>query len=256
MSIPEPTLKTLEKIGAIVREAGAIIMPFYRTQLEVVHKDDKTPLTQADLAANAYIMEELRALAPGVCIVSEEEERPEGFDPRKPFFLVDPLDGTKSFVRGEGAFTVNIGLIVNYFPVVGAIYIPTEKMLYLGHETLGAFRQEEGGALEKIEARKAPAEGLTAIVSSQHGSPETDAFVRRYPIATKISASSSVKFCRVAEGMADVYPRIGRTMEWDTAAGQAIVEAAGGGVETPEGARFSYGKPDFANGNFVVWGKR
>ncbi len=171
------------------------------------------------------------------------------------FFLVDPLDGTKSFIRGGKNFTVNIGLIENQRPVAGVVLVPAQDIMYAGSVVDGAWRIPRGGIAERIATRTVPQAGYTAIVSHSHLSPETIAFLQTLAVSEHSSAASSIKFCKVAEGSADVYPRFGRTMEWDTAAGHAVLEAAGGRVTMQGGTPFLYGKPGFANGHFIAWGK-
>ena len=234
-------------------EAGAIIMRYYETGHESQLKADKSPVTDADLAANAFIVEGLARLTPGIPIVSEEGDKtlPAGAEL---FWLVDPLDGTKSFIRRKPTFTVNIGLIHKGKAVLGAIDVPAQKTAYWGDLQNGAFRLQQGGNPERIRTRPAPAEGLTAIISHSHSTPETDAYLQTHPIHAVTSAASSLKFCRVAEGTADLYPRFGPTMEWDTAAGHAILNAAGGRLVQPDGSAFLYGKKGFKNGNFVALG--
>lgn len=236
--------------------AGALIMRFYREGgHDTAIKADKSPVTDADMAANRLIVDKLREWAPHIPVVSEEGDKPDvGEAPL--FWLVDPLDGTRSFIRRRGEFTVNIALIENKVPVFGVIYLPVQEMLYYGSTAYGAFRQPSTDAPRRIHARVQPEEGATAIVSMSHLDPKTEAFLGTITVAARSSASSSLKFCRVAEGVADIYPRFGPTSEWDTAAGHAIVNAAGGSVTHLDGTPFTYAKrPDFRNPGFVVRGK-
>lgn len=246
----------LEELCRIAQQAGAAILHHYDQAIEFERKADASPVTAADIAAHHVIERELLALAPKIPIISEEHAQhvlPEG---ATRFWLVDPLDGTKSFIRREGQFTVNIALIEDAAPVLGVIYIPVTGELYFSDVHKGvAWRQMAGEKATPIRTRDVPAEGMTALVSRSHLDEQTQRFIDPLPIAMRASASSSLKFCRVAEGAADIYPRFGPTMEWDTAAGHAIVLGAGGRVEKPDGNAFDYGKSDFRNGAFVAWGK-
>lgn len=249
----------MNSLCCIAQAAGEVILGYYQQDVAVERKADSTPVTAADKAANALIVEQLQELAPQIPIISEEVEPHVLPEHSQRFWLVDPLDGTKSFLREEGEFTVNIALLDHtadgrFVPAVGIIYIPVSRQLYAGQVGAGAWRQWGDGPPQAIATRDVPAEGMTAVVSLSHRERKTDDFLAALPISERVSAASSLKFCRVAEGAADIYPRFGPTMEWDTAAGHAIVLAAGGRVETPEGEPFTYGRPDFRNGPFVVWG--
>ena len=251
----------LTAISATAQQAGARIMQHYEAGVEVSRKADDSPVTQADIEANRIIVEALEKLEPGFPIVSEEAATIGNVADANYFWLVDPLDGTKSFIRREGQFTVNIALVARGgLPVLGVVYVPANGKCYAGADGLGATLQERDGASKPITVRPIPAEGLHVVASKSHLTPETEAFLRTIPVAERVSASSSVKFCLLAEGIADCYPRFGRTMEWDTAAGQAVLQAAGGRVETPDGHPFTYGKTytngeeDFANGFFIAYG--
>jgi 3'(2'), 5'-bisphosphate nucleotidase len=172
------------------------------------------------------------------------------------FWLVDPLDGTREFLNRNGEFTVNIALIENSRPVLGVVHAPARNVTYTGATTSGATRQTGEGAPESITVRPIPAEGLTVIASRRHGSSaEVDRFLAGRPVAHRITCGSSLKFCLIAAGEADLYPRFGPTMEWDTAAGHAVLVAAGGRVTTPDGAELQYGKPEFRNPDFIAWGR-
>lgn len=219
------------------------------------HKHDESPVTDADIAANHYIVQALQALAPEIPIVAEEDKELSAGG-HACFWLVDPLDGTRSFVRGEPEFTVNIGLIENGVPVLGVIYAPPQEALYYGIKGQGAYRTIGGNNPQKIQVRNPASDGLVVVKSKSHPSPKTEAYLEKMKVKELIPGSSSIKFCMVAEGSADIYPRLGRTMEWDTAAGHAILSAAGGRVETLDGAPLTYGKPHFENPHFVAFGKR
>lgn len=221
---------------------------------ETVIKPDHSPVTDADMAAHYMIVDALHQWTPEIPVVSEENSAQPDIGASTCFWLVDPLDGTKSFIRGDDEFTVNIALIEGDRPVFGVIYIPVEATLYYGSEAYGAYRQKPDDAPRHIRARQQPEDGATVLVSQSHNTPATDAFMANLTVAETQRASSSLKFCRVAEGAADVYPRYGRTMEWDTAAGHAILAAAGGRMETEDGKPFLYGKQGFENGGFIAWG--
>jgi 3'(2'),5'-bisphosphate nucleotidase len=251
-----------EALARIAVEAGAVIDRFYREGCAVLHKADQSPVTEADRAAEAIILARLDEIAPGIPVVAEEEAAA-GRIPEigRAFALVDPLDGTKEFVARSGEFTVNIAIIVDGTPVMGVVYAPAIARLWATDEA-GAWACDvpPGGDLPEertpIAARRPPPGGLTVIASKSHGTPETEAHLAGFAIAEKIYVGSSLKFCRVAEGRADLYPRFGRTMEWDTAAGHAIVLGAGGRVETTDSRPLTYGKVErgFDNPNFIVWG--
>ncbi len=233
------------------QEAGTVIMGFYRAGTEVTRKEDASPVTEADRAADRHIVAALHALTPDWPVVSEEGDKPDvtGADY---FWLVDPLDGTKSFVRGEGYFTVNIGLIHLGHPVLGVIYDPAGGTLYAGSEE-GAFRMQAGGVAQPIRARGVTPP-RTALISHSHINRATEDYLTAQGITERIPCASSIKFCWLAEGRADIYPRFGATMEWDTAAGHAILLSAGGRMTTAEGMPFVYGKSGFLNGNFIAVG--
>lgn len=237
----------------ITRKAGEIIMCYFSGGWTASKKDDNSPVTEADISANNYIIAELAKLAPHIPIIAEEDETM-GSSSHEVFFLVDPLDGTRSFVRGEPEFTVNIGLIVNNKPVWGVIYCPPQEVLYYGMVGGGAYKQVQSQAVEEIKVRLQPADGLTIVRSRSHPSKATNDYLATLNVKENISGSSSVKFCMVAEGLADIYPRFGRTMEWDTAAGHAILQAAGGRVEHTDGSTLAYGKNGFENPAFIAFG--
>ena len=252
------TYQTLiDPICDLALAAGQTIMSFYGgNQLATEIKEDKSPVTAADKAANEQIVAALKIITPDIPCVAEENESQPDIRGAERYWLVDPLDGTKSFIRRTGEFTVNIGLIDNGKPVLGAIYIPAQHRLFYGSFTGGAYKHDPNDYPRKIKARIQPEEGADVVVSMSHLTPETEAYLHSLVVASRVSAASSLKFCTVAEGKADIYPRFGRTMEWDTAAGHAILLAAGGNVETLDGQELTYGKPGFENPNFVAFGKR
>jgi len=244
------------QVADITQRAGMEIMKIYATDFDVETKGDKSPVTAADKAAEAVILPALQnELALSFPIISEEAAA-EGNIPDvadTPFWLVDPLDGTKEFISRNGDFTVNIGLIENGTPILGAVYAPAHDTTYIGGAP-GAFVNIKGAGYTRICCRRFPEAGLTALVSRSHRSPETDTYLERFTIAEDVSAGSSLKFCRVAEGAADLYPRLGRTMEWDTAAAHGVLKFAGGHVETLDGKPLKYGKPGLDNPHFVAYG--
>jgi 3'(2'), 5'-bisphosphate nucleotidase len=245
----------LLELARITRDAGALILEHYAQPITVNRKEDDSPVTGADLAANALIVEALSTLTPDIPIIAEEGGTHPSDQPidASRFWLVDPLDGTKSFIQRTGEFTVNIGLIENGIPVLGAIYVPVQDVLYLGDVARGAWRQGAGESdYTPIHVREVPVEGMDVVTSTSHGSPMTDALLTQMTVRSRVKAASSLKFCVVAEGRADLYPRLGPTMEWDTAAGHAILVASGGVVVTPEGGPFLYGKTGMLNGFFVA----
>ncbi len=242
----------LPSVLQVAREAGALIMKNYNTNQYVDRKEDASPVTEADRAADRLIVSRLQSLAYMFPVVSEEGDQPD-VSQADYFWLVDPLDGTKSFIRGSGYFTVNIALIgKEKLPVLGVIYDPVHDCMYWGTEE-GVYR-EQNGIKEHIQCRIAE-EGVVALVSHSHLDERTERYLATQHVMQRIPCASSIKFCWLAEGRADIYPRFGPTMEWDTAAGHAILLAAGGHMVTPEGLPFLYGKPGFRNGYFIASGR-
>jgi 3'(2'), 5'-bisphosphate nucleotidase len=247
----------IDELASLASRAGAAILR--HRGCEAYAKSDGSPVTAADHAADAIIAEGLDALLPGVPVLSEE--RSEAFSPCGDgvFVLVDPLDGTKEFVSGNDDFTVNIALLVDATPVTGIVYAPATGRLWTGGSVATALRVEPGEPVSSSRDRRRihvrdRTFDLTAVASRSHRDGETNAFLARLPVADLRSAGSSLKFCLVAEGEADIYPRFSPTMEWDTAAGHAVVSAAGGVVVTPQGRPFIYGKDGdgYRNGPFVA----
>lgn len=245
----------LEALIALVRSAGAAVMEVYASDHGVRSKDDASPVTDADVRAEAVILAGLRDLAPDVPVVAEEEVaagRVPAIGER--FWLVDPLDGTKEFISRNGEFTVNIALVEHGVPVLGVVLAPALDRLYAGAAGRGAW-VEDGSGRHRIQVRSVPAEGLTVVGSRSHGDAAAlDAFLAGRKVAAVRSAGSSLKLCLVAAGEADLYPRLGRTMEWDIAAGHAVLTAAGGSVCDLAGAPLRYGKAGFDNPHFVAAG--
>jgi 3'(2'), 5'-bisphosphate nucleotidase len=246
------------------QRAGGAIMAVFANDFGVREKLDASPVTVADEAAEKIILADLALIAPGVPVIAEESVAA-GRVPAiaERFFLVDPLDGTREFVAHRDEFTVNIALIENGEPILGVVFAPARRELYWGDVKAGKaghIDADPDGTMPSmgsaISARRAPAGGLTAVASRSHRTPETDAFLANYPVVEFRSIGSSLKFCLVATGEADLYPRIGTTMEWDTAAGHAVLKAAGGRVTGLVGEPFRYGKPEFRNGNFLAQGMR
>ncbi|HEU5046364.1 MAG TPA: 3'(2'),5'-bisphosphate nucleotidase CysQ [Rickettsiales bacterium] len=241
----------LPQVIDLARNAGLAIMERYRTEGTVYQKQDNSPVTEADRVADRIIVEGLKKITPDFPIVSEEGSKPDVSKSRY-FWLVDPLDGTKSFIRGNGYFTVNIALVEGKDnPILGVIYEPVNQLMYYG-SIKGAFK-EAGGHVTPIRTKLKDAPEV-AFVSHSHLNQATQDYLMQHRISVRVPCASSIKFCFLAEGKADVYPRFGPTMEWDIAAGHAILTAAGGKVVTPEGKPFQYGKEGFLNGNFLAIG--
>ena len=251
--LQDPAL--LADVTALARRAGDVILDIYRTDFGVRGKADASPVTEADERAEALIVPALRALAPDVPIVAEEAVAA-GDVPTvgEWFWLVDPLDGTKEFVSRNGEFTVNIALVHRGAPVLGVVLAPALGRLWAGVVGQGAW-VEDGAGRRAIRCRAVPAEGLTVVASRSHGDAAAlDAFLAGRRVAALANAGSSLKLCLIAAGEADLYPRLGRTMEWDIAAGHAVLAAAGGRVDTLAGVPLGYGKPGFENPHFAACG--
>lgn len=239
----------------LARQAGNRIMRHYHEDVEVEAKADQSPLTAADRDSHEVILAGLQQRWPDWPVLSEEgadvpyEERRQW----EVFWLVDPLDGTKEFLKRNGEFTVNIALMAGGQPILGVVYAPAVETLYHGGAGQGAFRRKGEGADEPIRCRLAdPSQPVTVVGSRSHGSPEMEGFLKNLEVKELIAVGSSLKFCRVAEGTADLYPRFGPTMEWDTAAGHAVVVGAGGKVTEFGGRPFRYNKETLRNGPFLV----
>ncbi len=250
----------LEPLCAIARRAGEAIMTIYATDFAVRDKNDASPVTEADEKAEAVILAELARLTPDIPVISEEAAAA-GRIPKveQRFWLVDPLDGTKEFISRNGEFTVNIALIDNGRPVLGVVLAPAlgkAGRMFSGAQNIGAWVEDDAGR-RAIRCRAVPAAGMTVVASRSHGDAAAlDAFFaeRQIKVASLASAGSSLKLCLVAAGEADLYPRLGRTMEWDIAAGHAVLAAAGGRVTTLDGADLRYAKPGLDNPHFVASG--
>lgn len=250
----------IEAIVRISKKAGQEILKIYHDSnfSQVVdYKSDDSPLTMADKAAHAVIASELEKLTPEIPIISEEGSDV-AYEERKDYgyyWLVDPLDGTKEFIKRNGEFTVNIALIHKNTPVLGVIYVPVPDTTYYGHVAeQKAYKQIGDAKPQQIEARQTEPP-IVAVRSKSHAAPEEEAILNRYKATESISVGSSLKFCMVAEGKADIYYRHGPTMEWDTGAGHAVVEAAGGKVYEGTGPKnFGYNKESMLNGSFLCLG--
>ncbi len=248
----------LHIITDLAVQAGQKIMEVYQLPdfaAVTEAKSDQSPLTVADKAAHAVIMQGLTKHFPGIPVWSEEG-RTIPYEERRHwerFWLVDPLDGTKEFLKRNGEFTVNIALIEDKRPVLGVIYVPVTGVLYYGARHEGAFTQVPGGQPRPIRV-SGDTPGRIAVGSRSHSSPEEEVILRRYRVTDHVAIGSSLKFCLIAEGKANFYYRSGPTMEWDTAAGQAIVEAAGGRVTDGNGDFLTYNKPSPLNSSFICTG--
>lgn len=252
--MPADIAQLAPAILALARKAEAAVMAVYATPFEQRAKPDASPVTDADEQAEAIILAGLRALTPEIPVVAEEQAaRGEAPDVAgKSFWLVDPLDGTREFVDRNGEFTVNIALIDHGAPVLGVVAAPALGLAWVGHGG-GAWRYE-GDRVAAIRARLVPSRGAHVLVSRNHIDREVAGWLAQQPDATRQTVGSSLKFCRIAEGGADLYPRFASISEWDTAAGQAVLEAAGGAVVTWQGERLLYGKPGFRNPGYLARG--
>jgi 3'(2'), 5'-bisphosphate nucleotidase len=239
----------------LVREAGRATMVYYdgTAAADVREKADRSPVTLADEVAHGILLEGLRRVDPATPVVSEEAEAA-GFETRRGwqrFWLVDPLDGTKEFIKRRAEFTVNVALIDHGEPVLGVVQAPALDLLYWAVKGGGAWREEKGSSAERIySSAPAPGTPLTVVESLSHPSPELEEYLQTIPVARRVKAGSSLKFCWVAEGRADIYPRLGPTMEWDVAAGDCVYRQSGREGERP--SPLTYNKPDLRNTSFVI----
>ena len=241
---------------AIARAAGAAIMAVHQANTKVMYKTDCSPLTEADTAAHHCITSRLAVLTPDIPVVSEEDEFSWAYrQPLGMHWLVDPLDGTKEFLTRSNEFTVNVALIRDSVPVLGVVFAPDLDLMYWGGPELGAFRLSLNGKVSSAirVTPSAPRSPICRVVASKsHLDEETCRFIQRLEPAALVQVGSSLKFCRLAEGAADIYPRLGPTCEWDTAAAQAVLEGAGGVVVDLNGSSLRYGKADIHNPPFVA----
>ncbi len=242
----------LDTLAAIARDAGAAAMGHY-DKPAVELKGDRSPVTAADRAAHSVVIDALTEWVPAVPVISEEGRIPP-FSERRDwsrFWLVDPLDGTKEFIQRNGEFTVNIALIDSGEPVLGVVYAPAVNLMYVAGRGLGAWRQQAAGLRERIYSRTAPrAGGLIVVESRSHPSAELERFIETIRVAERIAAGSSLKFCLVADGSADLYPRFGPTMEWDVAAGDCIWRNAT--LTGQNASPLTYNTPELRNASFVI----
>jgi 3'(2'), 5'-bisphosphate nucleotidase len=249
----------IQKLLGLALLAGEAIIDIYETDFGARVKADHSPVTEADEKAEAIILAGLRKLWPDIPVVAEEAAAA-GHIPaiETNFFLVDPLDGTKEFLSRNGEFTVNIALIENGVPKLGVVYAPAVNLIYWGQASVGAgVARVSGSAIDEwqtIKVRSCPETGAKVLASRSHRDAATDAYLATIKVQEIIGAGSSLKFCTIAEGKADLYPRFGRTMEWDTAAGHAVLLGAGGKVLTVDGQPLTYGKVErgFDNPAFIA----
>ena len=249
--------KLLAPLLDIARAAGQQIMRVYTTEFTVEMKEDKSPVTDADYAAHQVIVADLRRITPDLPVLSEESADIPFAERRRwdSYWLVDPLDGTKEFINKNGDFTVNIALIQNGVPVVGVVYVPVTGMSYYGSVGVGAFKRDQDGQASSIKVRTL-VEGrpVKVVASRSHRGELLDGYLAKLGPHETVSRGSSLKFCLVAEGIADVYPRLGPTSEWDTGAGHAVLLAAGGQVIGMDGKPLPYNsKESLLNPHFIAY---
>jgi 3'(2'), 5'-bisphosphate nucleotidase len=256
-SVSNDRQEMLNIVCRIAVVAGEAILKIYAEEFDVRHKTDKTPVTEADLAAEKIIVDRLMSAFPDIPCIAEELCESEGMPPCcDRFWAIDPLDGTREFVARNGEFAVLIALVEEGRPVLGVVHGPAVGLTYAACGPGTAVRWRNGGKPEPIRARAA-SDGLVVIHSRSHeNSRRLAEFLPYYSVRERKSCGSALKFGVIAAGEADLYPRFGTTMEWDTAAGQAVLEAAGGRVETFAGVPLTYGKPGFKNDGFLAWGRR
>jgi 3'(2'), 5'-bisphosphate nucleotidase len=245
----------LELASGLALRAAEVILAIRARGFAVSRKADRSVVTEADRAAEVIIAAGLREAVPEIPVIAEEEVADGlAFVATPSFWLVDPLDGTREFTDGNDDFAVNIGLVRDGRMALGVVGVPATGELFGGIVGRGAWKRQ-GGIETPVRARRVPPEGLTVLASRHHGdTAQLDAFLAGRVVAKTVNFGSSLKFCRLAEGIADLYPRFGRTMEWDTAAPQAVLEAAGGTVRTLDGQPMRYGKPGWENPHFVCTG--
>ncbi len=254
---PQALHELAERLTPVMDAAGAAIMDIKTAQMGggimADKKSDGSPVTMADASAEAIILPALAKFAPDVPVISEENASSHHLKPEEAYFLVDPLDGTKEFIKADdqGAFTVNIGLIYQGVPVMGLVLAPARDQFYSGVVGSGAILRTASGT-RSISVRDIPSTGMVAVASASHRDAESDQWLSDHGITDTVSIGSSLKFGLLASAQADIYPRFGPTMEWDTAAGDAILRAAGGMVRHIDGRDFCYGKPEWRNPGFIA----
>ena len=246
----------LSAVSKIAGEAGLVILPFFQKDCPHQLKVDKSPVTAADIASHRFLVKTLGELSPRRPVVSEESSGEEAIIEASSgeYWLVDPLDGTKQFLKGKPEFTVNVALIRDHRPVLGVVHAPALGLTYLAENENGAWRRQEQGPPMQIRTRRAHLECLTVVASRDHSGSGVKRMLEQLGGPELTSIGSSLKFCLVAEGRADLYYRDQPTMEWDTAAAQCVVEAAGGLVLNLNGERLGYGKPGMRNPAFMTVG--
>lgn len=240
----------------LAKQAGEEVMKYYKKEIDVFIKEkDSSPFTNADLVANKIIREGLKLIDSNIPVLSEENSEHDNLKVKncRIYWVVDPIDGTKSFINHSDEFTINIAMVEDGFPTGGVVYAPALSKAYFTAEDNKAYFQYENNLPDEISVFPVPDEGPVVITSMSHITPEVEEYVNSLEkISDYIKVASSLKFCLLAQGVAHIYPRFSRTMEWDTAAGQAVLEAAGGHVRDLEGNRFKYGKKDFINTSFLA----
>ena len=256
---PQALRELAERLTPVMDAAGAAIMDiktaYMGDEITADKKSDGSPVTIADASAEAMILPALAKYAPDIPVISEENVSSHDLKPGDAYFLVDPLDGTKEFIKADdqGAFTVNIGLIYQGVPVMGLVLAPARDQFYSGVVGNGAILRTASGT-RSISVRDIPSSGMVAVASASHRDAETDQWLSDHGITDTVSIGSSLKFGLLASAQADIYPRFGPTMEWDTAAGDAVLRAAGGMVRHIDGREFRYGKPEWRNPGFIASG--
>lgn len=248
-------ISLLSSVLEIADAAGEKVLRIYKTDFKVDYKADESPITAADLASHQVIIDGLRDLTPDIPILSEEGAGIR-WDERRQwtrFWLIDPIDGTKEFTQRTDEFTVNIALIEDGEPVLGVVTAPALNLAYWGSKGEGAHKRDSAGITHKITVAE-PQGKVRVVASKSHLNEDTKAFIEKFESRELVQAGSSLKFCRIAEGQADIYPRLGPTCEWDTGAAHAVLSAAGGKVETLDGSPLQYGKEDVLNPFFVASG--
>ena len=258
MTAPDPS-RLRDTVTALADRAGRAILDIYERGFHVTRKADASPVTEADMAAHALITTELERLTPGIPVLSEEGADVAPWAVRRAwrtFWLVDPLDGTKEFVHGNGEFTVNIALVDDGFPILGVLHVPVTGVTYSAAAGVAAERRDRDGTAEAIRVFGAPGRPLRVVVSRSHSTAATlrflDGLRREHGEIQVVKRGSALKACLVAEGLADLYPRLEPTMEWDTAAVQCVVEQAGARLVDLDGRRFRYNKESLRNPSFMV----
>jgi 3'(2'), 5'-bisphosphate nucleotidase len=247
--------RLLIEVNALAREAGRAILEVYASSFSVQEKEDRSPLTEADLRSEKLILAGLKRIAPDIPVLSEESVQVAWATRRQwgRLWVVDPLDGTKEFVQRNGEFTVNIALVDDHRPVLGVLHAPVLERTYYACEGVGAFRSDQAASGRPIRAAKRGPGPVRVVGSRSHRGSSLDAFLGRVGAHELVEVGSSLKLCLVAEGDADVYPRLGPTSEWDTAAGQCVLEQAGGHVLTLDGEPLAYNRENTLNPNFVAY---